>query len=146
MSTLVFRSLYRYHLIMDTEKKRIGVMLYDRLTQRITQMAEAAHMSPNELVNRFVEGCVAHVDQTNKPRVPVPMVAFLRTIFRRDYTHGDLLIQRILDEKVPDWKNEKESWRAFYVDLVQTYDGELTLKVLKNLKKQADELVRKERL
>ena len=99
-------------------------------------------MTPNELVNRFVEGCVAQVDQVNKPRNPIPMVAVMRTIMKRDLTQGDKFIQRFLDEKIPNWRKEKEDWQAFYLDLVQAYEGELTLKVLKRLKEDADDLVR----
>ena len=127
---------------MDSEKRRIGVMLYDRLTQRIMEIAKEAKMTPNELVNRFVEGCVAQVDQINKPRNPIPMVAVMRTILKRDLTQGDKFIQRFLDEKIPNWRKEKEDWQAFYLDLVQAYEGQLTLKVLKRLKEDADDLVR----
>ncbi len=63
---------------MTPEKKRVTVMIHDRMTARVLDIATVMKISPNELVNRFVEGCLQQFDEKRKPVDPIPMVHLAR--------------------------------------------------------------------
>ena len=119
-------------------KKRVNVMLHDRLTQRVTSLAETLHLTANDLVNRIVEGALDQIDQRKKPRDPIPIVNLARAILRKNLGPGDRLLQKFLEANVPGWAATTEKWRDTYLRLANDVDGELTNAELDRLKRRAD--------
>ena len=125
-----------------SEKKRVNVMIYDRWTQPVLDLAKVLNSTPNEVVNRFVEGCMNQIDQRRKPIDPIPVVDLARTILRRNLSAGDRMLQNFLDDKIDGWKEETQMWRDFVLEEANSTEEELTSKVLADIKKRADKRVR----
>lgn len=124
---------------MAAEKKRVTVMLHDRLTARVVDVASVMKISPNELVNRFVEGCLQQVDQRRKPVDPVPMVDLARQTLRRNLSLADRWLQGKLEEHIPGWAKKTQRWRDLVLEEVNLADDtELTEETILQARKRAD--------
>ena len=124
---------------MTSEKKRVTVMIHDRLTARVVDLAAVVKISPNELVNRFVEGCLHQVDQRRKPNDPIPMVDLARQAFRRNMTLGDQILQALLEKRIPSWAKRTQRWRDLVLEEANlTADAELTDETILLARKRAD--------
>ena len=130
---------------MNPEKKRINVMIYDRYTEAVIDFAALLNITPNEVVNRMVDGCLQQYDQRTKPVDPIPVVDVARSAARRNLTIPDRILQNLLDAYVPNWRREAERWREHFVALCAASNEPLTKKVVVELKKEADKLVRDDR-
>ena len=124
---------------MVPEKKRVTVMLYDRLTARVLDIAAVTKVSPNELVNRFLEGCLQQVDQPRKPVDPIPMVDLVRRTLRRNLSLADRWLQGKLEEHIPGWAKKTQRWRDLVLEEVNLADDtELTEQTISSARKRAD--------
>ena len=124
---------------MAAEKKRVTVMLHDRLTARVVDVAMVMKISPNELVNRFVEGCLQQVDQRRKPVDPVPMVDLARQTLRRNLSLADRWLQSKLEEHITGWAKKTQRWRDLVLEEVNLADdAELTEETILQARKCAD--------
>ena len=125
---------------MTPEKKRVTVMIHDRMTARVLDIAAVLKMSPNELVNRFVEGCLHQFDQKRKPVDPIPMVNLARQAFRRNLSLGDQMLQAILEKKIRGWASATQRWRDLVLEEANlTADAELTDETIMLARKRANE-------
>lgn len=124
---------------MTQEKKRVTVMIHDRLTARVVEIAERMNISPNELVNRFVEGCLQQFEQKRKPVDPIHMVDLARQTFRRNLSLGDQLLQALLEKQVSGWARRTQRWRDLVLEEANlTADSELTDETILLARKRAD--------
>lgn len=124
---------------MTPEKKRVTVMIHDRMTARVLDIAAVLKISPNELVNRFVEGCLQQFDEKRKPVDPIPMVRLARQAFRRDLSLADQWLQRQLEDKIPGWPKKTQRWRDLCLEEANlTADAELTDETILLARKRAD--------
>ena len=124
---------------MSAEKKRVTVMLHDRLTARVVDVATVMKISPNELVNRFVEGCLQQVDQRRKPVDPVPMVDLARQTLRRNLSLADRWLQAKLEEYIPSWPEKTQRWRDLVLEEVNLADdAELTQETVSQARERAN--------
>lgn len=124
---------------MTTEKKRVTVMIHDRMTVRVLDIAAVMKISPNELVNRFVEGCLQQFDQKRKPVDPIPMVDLARQAFRRNLTLGDQMVQALLQKHIRGWASATQRWRDLVLEEANlTTDAELTDETILLARKRAD--------
>ena len=124
---------------MIPEKKRVTVMIHDRLTARVVDIATVMGVSPNELINRFVEGCLQQFEQKRKPVDPIPMVDLARQTFRRNLSLGDQMLQTLLEKRIAGWKNKTQRWRDLVLEEANlTADAELTEETILLARKRAD--------
>lgn len=124
---------------MTSEKKRVTVMIHDRMTARVLDIAAVMKISPNELVNRFVEGCLQQFDQKRKPVDPIPMIGLARQAFRRDLSLGDQMVQAILEKRIRGWASATQRWRDLVLEEANlTADSELTDETILLARKRAD--------
>lgn len=124
---------------MTSEKKRVTVMIHDRMTARVLDIAAVLKMSPNELVNRFVEGCLQQFDQKRKPVDPIPMIDLARQAFRRNLSLGDQMVQALLEKRIRGWASATQRWRDLVLEEANlTADAELTDETILLARKRAD--------
>ena len=124
---------------MTPEKKRVTVMVHDRMTTRVLDIAAVMKISPNELVNRFVEGCLQQFDQKRKPVDPIPMVDLARQAFRRNLSLGDQMLQSILEKRIRGWASATQRWRDLVLEEANlTADAELTDETILLARRRAD--------
>ena len=124
---------------MISEKKRVTVMLHDRLTARVVDIAVVMKISPNELVNRFVEGCLQQFEEKRKPVDPIPMVEAARHAFRRDLSLADQWLQRQLEKRISGWARRTQRWRDLVLEETNlTADAELTDETILLARNRAD--------
>ena len=121
-------------------KKRVNVMLHHRLTEGVVDLAKALDSSPNDVVNRIVEGALGQIAQPKKPVDPIPIVNLARTILRKNLGYGDRLLQKFLESSVAGWAAQTEEWRETYLRLANDVEGELTNAELERLKRRADKI------
>lgn len=120
-------------------RKRINVMINDRLTDQVLSIARDMHTTPNDLVNRFVEGCVQQVIQHKRPRDPAPIVDLVRKTLRRDLTFGDRLLQAFLEKHIDGWAEKTARWRELVLEEVNLSEGsELTEETVQAARERAD--------
>ena len=124
---------------MAPEKKRVTVMVHDRMTTRVLDIAAVMKISPNELVNRFVEGCLQQFDQKRKPVDPIPMVDLARQAFRRNLSLGDQMLQAILEKRIRGWASATQRCRDLVLEEANlTADAELTDETILLARRRAD--------
>ena len=130
---------------MATDRKRINIMINDRLTDDVLSIAAGMRITPNELVNRFVEGCTAQILQRKKPRDPAPIIDLARKTFRQDLTLGDRLLQGMLEKYVKGWANMTTRWRELVFEEVNLSEGsELTPETIEAARERAENRWREE--
>lgn len=126
-------------------RKRVNVMINDRLTEQVLSIATNMRITPNDLVNRFVEGCVQQVLQHKRPRDPAPIVDLVRKTLRRDLTLGDRLLQAQLEKHISGWAENTARWRELVLEEVNlSEDLELTDETIQAARKRADKRWRAE--
>ncbi len=114
-------------------------MIHDRMTARVLDIAAVLKMSPNELVNRFVEGCLQQFDQKRKPVDPIPMIDLARQAFRRNLSLGDQMVQALLEKRIRGWASATQRWRDLVLEEANlTADAELTDETILLARKRAD--------
>ncbi len=124
---------------MISEKKRVTVMIHDRLTARVIDLAAVVKISPNELVNRFVEGCLHQVDQRRKPNDPIPMVDLARQSLRRNLSLADRWLQTQLEKQIRGWAKATQRWRDLVLEECNLADDEeLTEETILLARRRAD--------
>ena len=136
---LFFPGLPPILAFMISEKKRVTVMLHDRLTPRVVDIAVVMKISPNELVNRFVEGCLQQVDQRRKPVDPVPMVDLARQSLQRNLSLADRWLQTQLEKRIRGWAQKTQRWRDLVMEECNlAEDEELTEETILLARRRAD--------
>ena len=124
---------------MTAGKKRVTVMLHDRLTSRVIDVATVLKITPNELVNRFAEGCLQQIDQRRKPVDPAPIVDLARQSLRRNLSLADRWLQSKLEQHIPGWAKKTQRWRDLVLEEVNLADDEeLTEETVAAARKRAD--------
>lgn len=124
---------------MNSEKKRVTIMIHDRMTARVLDIATVMKISPNELVNRFVEGCLQQFDQKRKPVDPIPMVDLAHQAFRRNLSLGDQMVQALLEKRIRGWASATQRWRDLVLEEANlTADAYLTDETILLARKRAD--------
>ncbi len=124
---------------MPPDKKRVTVMIHDRLTSRVIEYAAAMEIAPNELINRFVEGCLQQIDQKRPPTDAVPMVDQVRQRLRRNLTLADRWLQNKLEQLIPTWANKTQRWRDLVLEETNLAgDEELTRETILAARKRAE--------
>ena len=129
----------------NDNRRRVNVMINDRLTDQVLFIAKEMRVTPNELVNRFTEGCVQQVLQHKKPRDPAPIVDLVRKTLRRDLTFGDRLLQNQLEKRISGWPEMTARWRELVLEEVNLSEGlELTDETIEAARERADKRWRAE--
>ena len=123
---------------MDEKKKKVSVIVYDRLADEVVTFAKAVRQTPNEFVNHCIEDCLGQINQQSVPAYPLPIVELTRLAMRRNLSYGDRMLQDFLARHVEGWADYQEDWRRFVLEEANQVDGELTSAVLSKIKKIAD--------
>ncbi len=123
---------------MDEKKKKVSVIVYDRLADKVANTARLLRKTPNELVNQCVEDCLRQIEQQSTPPYPLPIVKLARLVLMRDLSRGDRMLQDFLARHIDGWAEYQEDWRRFVLEEANQIDGELTPAVLAKVKKIAD--------
>lgn len=130
---------------MISDKKRVTVMLHDRLTGRLITIAEEMKIPTNELANRFIEGCIQQIEQDRRPADPSDIVKLVRDTLRRNLSAADWALQRWLESHVDGWAKKTLRWRELVLDEVNLAgEAELTKAVVEAARKRADKRWRAE--
>lgn len=123
---------------MDEKKKKISVIIYDRLSERVANTAKVLGKTPNEFVNGCVEDCLRQMEQSGTPSYPLPIVRLARLALMKDLSLGDRMLQTLLANMIPGWAEYQEHWRRYVIEEANQIDGELTTPILNKIKRIAD--------
>ena len=131
---------------MISDKKRVTVMLHDRVTPRLIELAAAMKIPTNELANRFIEGCIQQIDQKRRLLDPSPIVELVRKTLSLDLSRGDRFIQRQLQKYIPGWDAGPARWKELVLEEIDLMnDLELTEGTTKAARKRADKRWKEEK-
>ena len=95
-------------------------------------------MPPNEVINRFAEGCVIQIQAERTPNEPPPIVRHARRVLRRYLPRADQLIQLALEKLIDGWGDRTERWRTILVEEVNAEPGLPTELALESATKRAE--------
>ena len=126
---------------MEQKKKKVSAILYDRLSERVVELAGELNKTTNELINAFVEECVWQIDDDPIPRSPIETVKLARLIQRRNLTLGERYLQEAVKVFFPNLDDEQESWRNYVLEEANAQPGGLTKEIMDKIKLRADKMV-----